>query len=101
MSVVPSAGSSSALAVVMVVVPMTATRTAASLNLSFHLFHSLSVRSHNISNMSDLVEIFLQLIDLPQDVVEARNLGVRQRDRIARPIVLLLCNNLGLLGKIV
>jgi hypothetical protein len=100
MPVMPPARRTSALTVV-VVVPMPSTRTAASLNLSLHLFHSLPIRPHNISNMSYLIKVFFQFVNLPQYIVEARNLGVCQSDRITRPVVLLLHNDLGLLSKIV
>jgi hypothetical protein len=51
--------------------------------------------------MSYPVKIHLQLINMPQEVVKPRNLSISHRNRIARPIVLLLRYHLRLLGKMV
>jgi len=63
---------------------------AAMLNLLVHLFHSLPVTPHNISDMSYPVKVDLKLINLPQNVVKAGNLSICHRNRIACSVVLLL-----------
>ena len=79
---------------------MSVTARAATLQLLFHLLNPLPITPHNVSYMSYPVKIDLQLINLPQYVVKSRNLGVCNLDRIACPVVLLLCHHLGLLGEV-
>lgn len=74
---------------------------AAMLNLALHVLHPLPIAPHNIPNMSNPIKIYLQLINLPQDLVEAGNLGISSRNRIARPVVLLLRHHLRLLREVV
>ena len=59
-----------------------------------HLLHPLLIAPHNIPNMSYPVEIHLQCVNLRQYVVKSRNLGIWYGNRIASPVVLLLCHHL-------
>ena len=71
-----------------------ATTRAAALQLLLHLLNPLPIAPHNVSDMPYPVEVHLQLINLPQYVVEVRNLRIRHGNCIARSVVLLLCNHL-------
>lgn len=66
-----------------------------------HLLHSLSIAPHNISNMSDAIEIILQLFYLPHYIIETCYLEVRHLDRIAGTVILLLCRHLRLSGQVI
>lgn len=47
-------------------------------------FHPCSKPLHNIPYMPHLIELHLQLIDLPHDILEARDLRVGARDGVGR-----------------
>lgn len=81
-------------------VPVTMPTTAPTrLKLRLHLLHPLPIAAHNIPDMPDPIKIHLQLVNLPQDIMEPRYLRVRNRNRVARPVVLLLRDCLRLLRE--
>jgi hypothetical protein len=80
--------------------PMPTARTAV-LNLLLHFLYPLSVGSNNIPDIAYPIKIRLQLIDLPQNFMKSRDFGIRNRNRIACSVVLLLCHHLRLLAQIV
>jgi hypothetical protein len=51
--------------------------------------------------MSNPIKIHLQFVNLPQYIVEPRNLRIRNRNRIPGPVVLLLSHHLRLLTQII
>lgn len=51
--------------------------------------------------MSYAIKIHFQLINLPQYIMEASYLRIGNRNRIACPIILLLCHRLRLISEIV
>ena len=74
---------------------------AAMLQLLLHLRHPLPIAPHNIPNMSYPIKIHFQLVNLPQYIVEARNLGISNRNRIPGSVVLLLSHHLRLVTQII
>src|ERR1700730_9482799 len=76
-------------------------RASTLLNTPLPLVDPLPIAPHDIPNMLNAIEIFLQLVNLPQDIIEARNLGVRHLDRVACTVVLLPRDELRLLGQVV
>jgi hypothetical protein len=72
--------------------------TSASLNLPIQSFYASAECAHNLAYSSDLIKLKLKLVNLSQDLMEARNFGVGHLNCIAGAVVLYLGGNLCLRG---
>lgn len=85
-----------------VLMPMAmSARALRRIQLPFQFLDSRPIPPDNIPDMSYAIEIHLQLVNLPQYLMEARNLRVRNLNGIARPVVLLHDHRLALLRQVV
>lgn len=60
------------------------TRPPTTLQIPLHSLNPRPVPPHNIPNIADPIKVLLQLVNLPQNLVEPRNLRVRGLDQPVR-----------------
>lgn len=71
------------------------------LDSSLHLLHPRPKRLDDIFQPRHPIKIVFQFVDLPEYVVEALDLRIRNLNRVPRSVVLLLRNDLRLLGEVI
>lgn len=73
---------------------------AAALEVTLHCLYSGPVPPHNLPYIGDPVEIFLQLVNLPQYLMEPRDLRIGGFDQVVCAVVLCLGKRGALLAQV-
>lgn len=68
--------------------------------LAIQLLNALTISTDYVPDVTYAIEVELELVQLPHDVVEARNLVVGVVDQVPGMVVLLHGNHRGLLGEV-